>query len=194
MIFRRLTPVATTVAVAFSLVLSGCTSSIESEDPMYQSDKSGNDGGMDQAKPAPELLQRMLDLNEETTNVHGGDWTFSGPDRAPWEKGTAGYFGRACPGSDPVSYHYVGMIMGPAVEDPEAAISKYVSHFEDQGFEEVNRYSEDVPADIGSGYYVVVTLEDAEGHSLVYQAGNHLSSLSYEGPCSDDPAMTVRTT
>ena len=192
MTFPRLAPVAA-VAVALSLVLSGCTSTFESEDPMRQSGNAGN-GGINTAKPASELLERMLGLNEETTKVHGGDWTFSGPDRAPWEKGTAGYFGRACPGSDPVSYHYVGMIMGPAVEDPEAAISKYVSHFEDQGFEEVNRYSEDVPADIGSGYYVVVTLEDAEGNSLVYQAGNHLSSLSYEGPCSDDPAMTVRTT
>ena len=194
MTFPRLTPVAMAVALGLSLVLSGCTSSIESEDPMYQSDKSGHDGAMDTSKPASELLQRMLDLNDETTKVHGGDWTFSGPDRAPWEKSTAGYFGRACPGSDPVSYHYVGMIMGPAVDDPEEAVSKYVSHFEKQGFSEVGRFNEDVPSDIGSGYYIIVTLEDAEGNALIYQAGNHLSSLSYEGPCSEDPNMRVPTT
>ncbi|MCC3279822.1 hypothetical protein LJ754_11750 [Arthrobacter sp. zg-Y40] len=194
MTFPRLTPVAATVAVALTLVLSGCTRTSESEDPMFQSDNAGNDGAMSTSKPAPELLQRMLDLNEETTKVHGGNWTFSGPDRLPWERDTTGYFGRVCPGSEPLSHRYTGMIMGPAVDDPEAAVSKYVSHFEKQGFTEVGRYNEDVPSDTGSGYYIIVTLEDAEGNALIYQAGNHLSSLSYEGPCSEDPAMTIPTT
>ena len=151
-------------------------------------------GAAEQAKPASELLDRMLDLSDETTRVHGGEWTYGDPERSPWDKRTAGYFGTVCPGSDPLSYRYGNMIMGPAVDDPEAAVSKYVSHFEKQGFTEVGRFNEDVPSDIGSGYYIIVTLEDAEGNALIYQAGNHLSSLSYEGPCSEDPNMRVPTT
>ncbi len=161
---------------------------------MSQSDNARNSGLTNASKLASELLQQMLDLSDETTRVHGGEWTYGDPERSPWDKRTAGYFGTVCPGSDPLSYRYGNMIMGPAVDDPEAAVSKYVSHFEKQGFTEVGRFNEDVPSDIGSGYYIIVTLEDAEGNALIYQAGNHLSSLSYEGPCSEDPNMRVPTT
>ena len=194
MSYQRMTPVATAVAFALSLVLSGCASTFESEDPMSQSDKAGNGGSTNVSKPASDLLQQMLDLSDESTRVHGGDWTYSNPEESPWDKGTDGYFGQACPGSDPISYRYGHMILGPAVDDPEAAVSKYVSHFEKQGFTETNRFNADVPPEIGSGYYIMVTLEDAEDNALIYQAGNHLSSLSYEGPCSEDPDMRVPTT
>ena len=153
----------------------------------------------DHAKPASDLLARMLDLADETTKIHGGQWTFSNEERSPWDgTETSGYVAIPCsklkPGSgEKRAYRYTSMILGPAVEDPKAAVDQYVSHFEQQGFAETNRFDSDVPESVGSGYYTTVTLEDDEGTTLVYQAGNHLSSLSFEGACSFDPAMEART-
>ena len=188
---------AACLAAALSLVLTGCMmSSGAGGDTM----KSENSEASNQSRPASELLATMLELSDETTKVHGGQWTYSNDARSAWDgTKTSGYVAYTCtrlkPGSgEKRAYRYRTMIMGPAVEDPEAAMDTYVSHFEKQGFEETNRYDSEVPKSLGPGYYIMVTLKDEEGSKLVYQAGTHLSSLTYEGPCSYDAEMEFRTT
>lgn len=85
------------------------------------------------------------------------------------------------------------------MEDPSAAVEKYVAHFEQQGFVETNRFDADVPSDIGSGYYTTLTLKGDDGGLLIYQAGNHLRTVSvrptlmltsnptFRGSCSVPP-------
>ncbi|MCC3291688.1 hypothetical protein [Arthrobacter sp. zg-Y1110] len=193
---NRLTLAVGSIALALALTVAGCATPFDSEDTM----KSENSQAADQSRPASELLARMLELSDETTKVHGGQWTYSNDARSAWDgTKTSGYIADTCtrlkPGSgEKRAYRYSSMIMGPAVEDPEAAMDKYVSHFEQQGFTETNRYDSPVPKSLGPGYYIMVTLQDEEGSTLVYQAGTHLSSLSYEGPCSYDPEMEFRTT
>lgn len=171
--------------LAASLTVSGCTTPFQTKDTMNSEPN--------ETKPASELFRRMLDVSQETVGVHGGQWTYSGEARKPWDvENPSGFLGERCAGSD-TEYRYVNLIFGPAVDDPEAAVEKYVAHFAEQGFTEVNRYDAKVPAEVGTGYYTIVSLEDEEGTTLIYQAGNHLSSLSVEGSCTDDPAMQVRT-
>ena len=142
----------------------------------------------------------MLDLTDETVRLHGGQWRYSGDDEIPWDPTlTAGFTAESCLGvqagaEEKGSYRYFNTVFGPAVEDPEAAVEKYVTHFGQQGFRETGRFAEDVPSDFGSGHYIIVTVQDEDGTELIYQAGNHLSSLSFQGPCSNDPAMKITTT
>ena len=188
----RLTAFAGVGLLALSLTVAGCTAPLPSKEP-------ANTQTQDQSRPATELLARMLDLIDETTKFHGGQWTYSDEQRSPWDSTkTSGFMADTCtrlkPGSgENRAYRYSMMVLGPAVEDPEAAVAEYVAHFGQQGFAQTNRYSADVPESNGSGYYIMVSLEDAEGTSLFYQAGNHLSSLTFEGQCSYDPAMEFPT-
>ena len=185
------------LATVLYLTLTGCMMPMGAGGDTV---KSENSEASNQSRPASELLATMLELSDETTKVHGGQWTYSNDERSPWDAAkTSGYVADTCtrlkPGSgEKRAYRFSSMIMGPAVEDPEAAMATYVSHFEQQGFVETNRYDSEVPKSLGPGYYIMVTLKDEEGSKLVYQAGTHLSSLSYEGPCSYDPAMEFRTT
>ncbi|MCQ1954024.1 hypothetical protein [Arthrobacter sp. zg-Y238] len=174
---------AAVLAATLCLALTGCMMPLGEKNPRDSQSSS---------KPAAELLQRMMELTEETVQLHGGRWVHGDPEETVWDANDPSALqGIPCSGPGK-TYRYDNMIFGPAVDDPAAAVDKYVSHFEQQGFVETNRYNADVPADIGSGYYIMLTLADKEGNILFYQAGNHLSTVSVEGPCTDDPAMKIR--
>ena len=182
---NRATSLSAVFVAVLSLAAAGCAVPLPREDTME---------AKSQAKSAPELLQRMLDVSNESLDLHGGQWTYLDEARTPWDgTRTSGYMAENCPGVDG-SYRFANTVFGPPVEDPEAAVDKYVSHFEQQGFTEVNRFNGDVPPSGGEGYYITVSVKDDEGTKLIYQAGQHLSSLSVEGACSDDPAMYEKTT
>ncbi|MCQ1950701.1 hypothetical protein NNX28_12300 [Arthrobacter sp. zg-Y859] len=170
-------------AATLSLALTGCMMPMAEKDPSDSQSSS---------KPAAEVLHRMMELTEESVQLHGGRWTYADPDETVWDvNDPSGFLGITCPGSKTTS-RYDNFILGPAAEDPSAAVEEYVAHFEQQGFVETNRFDADVPSDIGSGYYTTLTMKGDDGGLLVYQAGNHLSSLSVQSPCTDDPAMKIR--
>lgn len=174
-----------------TLALPGCAAPLQNG---RHPEDSTNTQTESQSQPASVMFQRMMSLSDETARFHGGQWTHGNEEATPWNVGeTAGYLSERCPGSKEF-FRYVNTLYGPAVEDPEAAVEEYVAHFEQQGFTEYNRFDAEVAEKFGSGWYIIVSVQDAEGTKLIYQAGTHLSSVTVEGACSDDPAMDIRTT
>lgn len=174
--------------LAMSLTVAGCAVPLPSKEPMNTHSQT-----QDQSQPASVMFEQMMTLSDETVRFHGGPWTHGNEEATPWNPTeTAGYRSQRCPGSKEF-FRYAMTLYGPAVEDPEQAAEKYVAHFAQQGFTEFNRFESEVAEEFGGGWYIIVSVKNAEGTTLVYQAGTHLSSLSFEGACSNDPAMDIPT-
>ncbi|MCC9177437.1 hypothetical protein [Arthrobacter sp. zg-Y750] len=142
--------------------------------------------------PAPQtapldLLNQMLGLTDELARLQGGDWTYENgvvfdPARTTSYRGTL-----SC--GDDNSRRFSVLIFGPGVPSPEDATTAAAEHFAAQGFTETNKFESSAKGN----RYLMQTLSDSEGNSVVYQAGTKRSSIDVESSCSSHPGMAERT-
>lgn len=138
-------------------------------------------------KPPQQLLRDMLDRADTIATLHGGNWTFQNGE--PWEpRATAGYRGTSC-ATDPESLQYKQVLLGPAVDDPKAAVENIEDYFAERGFEVSNRFKSEFKGD----QYIVFSMINDEGASFVYKPGTNSTGLTVESGCSTDPAMNQVT-
>lgn len=138
-------------------------------------------------KPAAEVLDRVLALAAETTNLHGGNWTFL--DGTTWDPADkSGYIGEYCDESHTAQRYSLGLL-GPAVQQPEEALEEAAAYLEQQGFTEDNRFE----STLGDDRYLVFSLFDEASTHVVYKPGTHRSALTIDSECTVDPAMAQPT-
>lgn len=141
------------------------------------------------SKPAAEVLHRALARTDELARLHDGGW-FYGDGIIPWDPAdTAGYTGQRGPECVDGEMVYVVYIVGPGIEDTEAAVSVAVAHFEPQAYSVRNRFS--MPSKHNS--MSSVTLVSQDGSRLIYQPGTVLSTIAVESECTSDPFLLAVT-
>jgi hypothetical protein len=158
---------------AASLILTACSTAPQ-EEAVIQ-------------KPAAEILDRVLALASETTNLHGGTWTLL--DGTNWDPAdTSGYVGQYCDESHTAQRYSLGLL-GPAVKQPEKALEEAAAYFKQQGFTEDNRFE----STLGDDRYLVFSLVAEDTTHIVYKPGTHGSALTIDSQCTTDPAMDEPT-
>ncbi|MCC3274965.1 MULTISPECIES: hypothetical protein [unclassified Arthrobacter] len=129
-----------------------------------------------------DLLNQMLGLTDEFAQLHGGQWTY-GNDTVFDPADTSGFRGMMSCGDD--SRRFSVLIFGPGVSSPEDATTAAAEHFAEQGFTETNKFESSAKGN----RYLMQTLTDSEGNSVVYQAGTKRSSIDVHSACSSHPGM-----
>lgn len=81
------------------------------------------------------------------------------------------------------------MVMGPAVDDPEAAVAIVEEVFSKRGFEVLNKFDSKFKDD----RYIVFAMGNENGAELIYKPGTANTQLVVTSGCTTDPAMDIVT-